>query len=155
MRCFMNHLNDVFDEIEKYLVDINLRLNYEFNSELANKQMSKNQQLILYLIGVNGINHVKDLAYYMNLSASAISQMITKMEQMHLVTREIDTTNRRSTILKLGSEGEALLEELQDKRRKIAAKYLTKMDENHLVNIRDALKHVNDIIYKAQEEDSK
>ncbi|MCR6107405.1 winged helix DNA-binding protein [Salipaludibacillus agaradhaerens] len=151
----MNHLNDVFDEIEKYLVDINLRLNYEFNSELANKQMSKNQQLILYLIGVNGINHVKDLAYYMNLSASAISQMITKMEQMHLVTREIDTTNRRSTILKLGSEGEALLEELQDKRRKIAAKYLTKMDEKHLVNIRDALKHVNDIIYKAQEEDSK
>ncbi|WP_169837796.1 MarR family winged helix-turn-helix transcriptional regulator [Salipaludibacillus agaradhaerens] len=151
----MNHLNDVFDEIEKYLVDINLRLNYEFNSEFANKQMSKNQQLILYLIGVNGINHVKDLAYYMNLSASAISQMITKMEQMHLVTREIDTTNRRSTILKLGSEGEALLEELQDKRRKIAAKYLTKMDENHLVNIRDALKHVNDIIYKAQEEDSK
>ncbi|UTR15430.1 MarR family transcriptional regulator [Salipaludibacillus sp. LMS25] len=150
----MSDIKEIMDEIESHVVDINLKFNYEFGSEFENK-LSPNQQLTLLLIGRKGVKYVKDLAQIMNLSPSAISQMVTKMEQMRLVTREIDQTNRRSTLLRLGSEGEQLLADLQEKRSAITTKYLAKIDKKRLLEIRDTLKQLNDIILETQKEDSK
>ncbi|SER93256.1 MarR family winged helix-turn-helix transcriptional regulator [Salipaludibacillus aurantiacus] len=142
-------IEKIVDEIEKHVIDISLKLNHEFGSELENK-LSSNQQLMLFLVGRKDIKHVKDLAYFMNVSASAISQMAAKLEQMDLIIREVDKNNRRNTVLTLGPEGKSLLNQMEENRSAITNKYLSQLTETDLLNIRDVLNKLNHIIGKTQ-----
>ncbi|MCE7793535.1 MarR family transcriptional regulator [Salipaludibacillus sp. CUR1] len=142
-------IEKIVDEIEKHVVDISLKLNHEFGSELENK-LSSNQQLMLFLVGRKDIKHVKDLAYFMNVSASAISQMAAKLEQMDLIIREVDKNNRRNTVLTLGPEGKLLLNQMEENRSAITNKYLSQLTESDLLSIRDVLNKLNHIIGKTQ-----
>ncbi|WP_096189484.1 MarR family transcriptional regulator [Evansella halocellulosilytica] len=137
--------SEMMKEIEELVVDISLMINHEFSTEYDNK-LSSNQQLLLFLIGKKGVKYVKDLAYYLNVSASAVSQMVAKLEQMDMVARDIDPANRRNTILKLGPDGEHLLKLMVEKRELIFSKYLSKMKLEDLSNLQHSYKQFRDII---------
>ncbi|GEL07964.1 MarR family winged helix-turn-helix transcriptional regulator [Salisediminibacterium halotolerans] len=137
--------DEIFAQIEENVIDISLALNHRFNSEIDN-DLTPNQQLLLYLVGKKGVRHVKDLAYYMSVSASAISQMVAKLEQDSVIQREIDETNRRSTVLRLGERGQTLMDETDMRRSAIINDYLLKMNEKDLLEINSALKKLYTII---------
>jgi DNA-binding MarR family transcriptional regulator len=92
---------------------------------------------------------VKDLAYHMNVSASAISQMVAKLEQLDIISREIDVSNRRSTILRLGSKGEEILKKMDENRSEIINKYLSHMDEKDLIEVMGAFRKLHQTIMDA------
>lgn len=142
---------EIMKEIERHVVDISLILNHEFGTEYANK-LSPNQQLFLFLIGERNLKHVKDLAYYMNVSPSAISQMTAKLEKMNMVERVIDKNNRRNTVLTLGPEGKKMLEYMNEKQSTIYNKYLSKMSKEELDQLRTAFKSFYTIIAEAHNE---
>lgn len=139
--------NEIIKEIEEHVVDISLKLNHEFGTEYDDK-LSSNQQLMLFLVGQREVKHVKDLAYYMNVSPSAISQMTAKLEKLNIVERVVDKTNRRSTLLTLGSEGKKMLEHMNEKRSTIYSKYLSKMQTEELDQLRTAFKNFCEIIHE-------
>nr|TXF85870.1 MarR family transcriptional regulator [Alkalicoccus halolimnae] len=148
MGCVMEK-QKIIDEIEQYMVDISLTLQYEFGSGYEN-ELSSNQQLMMYLIGKKKVTRVKELAHYMNVSASAVSQMAAKMEQLHLLERSVDEENRRSTVLKLQAEGLEMLEHMEERRLTIMEKYLVKLPEEDLDAMRDAFSKLHKLIQDSQ-----
>ncbi|UCZ52058.1 MarR family transcriptional regulator [Bacillus shivajii] len=139
-------------EIEELVVDIAMMLNHEFSCEYDNK-LSSNQQLLLFLIGKKEVKYVKEIAHHLNISASAVSQMVAKLESMKMVVRDIDVSNRRNTILKLGPEGTKLLDHMEKKRQTIFAKYLSKMQYEDLSNLQKAYKQFRDIIVEERDKE--
>lgn len=140
----------ILNEIEEYFMDIALKLNHELGVEVQN-DLSENQRLLLFLVNNKHIQHVKDLAYFMNVSPSAISQMVKRMEDMDLIVREVDKNNRRTTILKIGPKGKEFLNQMEEQRRIITVRYLSKMNEEDLIDVRNFMKKFHDIIVDTQE----
>lgn len=151
MGCVMDK-NKYIDEIEQHLLDITLTMTHEFTA-CYEQELSSNQQLLMYLIGKKKILRVKELAYYMNVSASAVSQMLAKLEQLEYVVRTIDEDNRRQTVLHLLERGETMLEELEQKRHIIIGKYLTKLSEKDLISMRDAFSNLNTIMQSSDDKE--
>lgn len=139
------------DQIEQHIVDISLTMSHEFATSYEN-ELSSNQQLLMYLIGKKQILRVKELAYYMNISASAVSQMIAKLEQLELVERTINEDNRRQTQLRVLERGESVLLEMEEKRHMIIGKYLTKLSEKDLISMRDAFSNLNTLMQDREKE---
>lgn len=148
MGCVMDN-NEVISNIEESLFDISLVLNREFGTDYVNC-LSSNQQLMLFLVAKKDVKHVKDLAYNMNVSASAISQMVAKLEQLDIVYREIDQSNRRNTILRLGSRGIEILKIMDENRSKIINKYLSKMSGKDLNDVMNAFKKLQETIIEIE-----
>ncbi|WP_280769351.1 MarR family winged helix-turn-helix transcriptional regulator [Salipaludibacillus daqingensis] len=145
-------IHEVISDIEERVFDISLILNREFGTEYENC-LSSNQQLMLILVAKKGVKHVKDLAYHMNVSASAISQMVAKLEQLDIIYREIDESNRRSTILRLGSKGKDILAMMDENRSEIINKYLSKMSEKDLIEVMDAFRKLHETIIETEKGD--
>ncbi|WP_167553293.1 MarR family winged helix-turn-helix transcriptional regulator [Evansella clarkii] len=145
---------EIIRDLEEVVIDINLILNHEFSTEL-NMKLSHNQQMVLFLVGTRGVKHVKDLAYLLNISTSAVSQIVAKLEKKEMIERQVDPNNRRSTILKLGQAGKDLLNRLDKMRNTIFQKYLAEMDIKDLQSLRESFTKFREIIIEKKNEGDK
>ncbi|PYZ97382.1 hypothetical protein CR205_01915 [Alteribacter lacisalsi] len=136
--------------IESLVVEVFLMIQHEFGTEYDNK-LSSNQQMILYLIGRQDIHYVKDLSYQLNVSASAVSQMLSKLEQMGLVKRELNADNRRTVPFELDQKGIDLLEHMEQTRQMIMTKYLTKIPKEDLEHFRSVYERLRDLMLEEKE----
>ncbi|WP_096435812.1 MarR family winged helix-turn-helix transcriptional regulator [Alteribacter populi] len=137
-------------EIEQLVVDVMMMIQHEFGSEYDNK-LSSNQQMIIYLIGRHDVKYVKDLAFHLNISPSAVSQLLSKLEQLGLVKRSLDEKNRRTVPFELDDEGDLLLEHMEHTRQTIISRYLMKIPREDLIHFRDVYKQLRDIMIEEKE----
>ncbi|NJP36797.1 MarR family winged helix-turn-helix transcriptional regulator [Alkalicoccus luteus] len=138
-------------DIEEYMLDITLLMQHKYGSQFDN-ELTPNQQLVLFLVAKRGVTRVKELAGFMNVSASAISQMIAKLEHGGYVTRSIDPENRRQTVLKLEDAGAELIGQLEQKRRLIMEELLLKLPEQDLQAMRAAFGSMHHLLLKSVNE---
>ncbi|MBM7097641.1 MULTISPECIES: MarR family winged helix-turn-helix transcriptional regulator [Alteribacter] len=143
-------IEDTVLEIEQLVVDVMMMIQHEFGTEYDNR-LSSNQQVLLYLIGRHEVKYVKDLSHHLNVSPSAVSQMLSKLEQMELVKRKPNEENRRTVPFELDDEGIVLLEHMERTRQTIMTKYLTKIPEDDLAHFRDVYKKLRDIMLEEKE----
>ncbi|QKS71817.1 MarR family transcriptional regulator [Paenalkalicoccus suaedae] len=142
---------DQLEQIQQQIIDISLTLTHRFGHQPENN-LSPNQQLLLYLLHAKDLKHVKELAHYMNLSASAVSQMAAKLEQQGLLKREVDPQNRRNTILTLDEEGVSTISRMLERRQTIFSDYFAKLPNQDITSICEALEKLRTIILNHQEE---
>ncbi|WP_416147138.1 MarR family transcriptional regulator [Salipaludibacillus sp. HK11] len=148
----------IMNELEEVVLDINIFLRHElgreFGTEMGKRMMnlSHNQQMVLFLIEHKGINHVKDLARYLNVSPSAVSQIIAKFEQQDVLKRKVEDSNRRSTLIEMGPKGREILDEMNKIRSTVFLKYLSKMEEDDLLVIKSSFSKFYNIIVETKEE---
>ncbi|AOM82399.1 MarR family winged helix-turn-helix transcriptional regulator [Salisediminibacterium beveridgei] len=136
---------NLIQTIEERVFDIVLMFNQEFGCEVDHT-LTSNQQLLLYLVTQKEVTQVKDLARIINISASAVSQMVSKLEAMDIIHREIDPENRRNSVLKAGEKGKELTKEMNDKRTAIVSKYLKKLKRQDLEELDRIMGNLSDII---------
>lgn len=136
-------------EIEQHIVDLMIALQHDFGSAVDN-ELSPNQQLVLYLIGKRNLSRVKELAHHMNVSPSAVSQMMAKLEKMELVKRHVEKDNRRNTVVCLLPEGEKALKKMDARRHEVMDKYLSGLAENDLQAIHQAFSSLQRMIEDAR-----
>lgn len=157
----MNSRKEIMTEFEEILLDINLFLTHEFgnafSAEFEKKftSLTPNQHMILVLVDQKGINQPKDLARYLNISTSAISQIVAKLEALDLLKRSIDQNNRRNTIIEIGASGRALLDEMEKIKTTIFQKYLDKMEDADLLAFKNSFKKFLSILVTENKEDKK
>lgn len=135
----------IIASIEQRVFDIMLDFNHEFGGEI-DQTLTSNQQLLLYLVTEKEMKQVKHLAAAMNISASAVSQMISKLETQDIIIREIDPDNRRNTVLKSGEKGKEMMKEMEMKRTAIVAKYLKKLGADDLEKLDEIMTRLYEII---------
>ncbi|WHZ03449.1 MarR family transcriptional regulator [Neobacillus sp. YX16] len=129
---YSNALSSLFLEDYKKLV----------TDEFAD--LSTKQQVILELLRVNN-RTVNEIAHFLSITASAASQLISKLEKQEYVKREINPDNRREIIVQLGEKGHYYNQMVDKNQQYIIEKYYAKLpkeDLEKLLDIHEKLYHI-------------
>lgn len=102
---------DLIQQINILQNHLNIQLASRFEQKIDN-QLTAKQVLLLELIR-KGVTSTKNLASTLNISTSAVSQILNKLETKEYIIRSINKENRREIILKLGVKGEQYFEDLK------------------------------------------
>lgn len=101
---------ELVEKINSLQTQLNIQLASKYEKHIDN-QLTAKQVLVLELIR-SGVNSTKALADNLNVSTSAISQLLNKLEANAYITRAIDQENRRKIKLQLAEKSEKYFDEL-------------------------------------------
>jgi MarR family transcriptional regulator, organic hydroperoxide resistance regulator len=107
-------------------------------------ELSTKQQVVLELLGEKN-RTINEIAQFLSITASAASQLISKLEKQGYVTREINFENRREIIVQLGEKGHHYHQSVEKGQLFIIEKYyarLPKDDLERLLEIQEKLYHL-------------
>jgi MarR family transcriptional regulator, organic hydroperoxide resistance regulator len=107
-------------------------------------ELSTKQQVILELLRVKN-RTVNEIAHFLSITASAASQLISKLEKQDYVKREINPDNRREIIVQLGEKGHYYNQMVDKNQLLIIEKYYAKLpkeDLEKLLDIHEKLYHI-------------
>jgi DNA-binding MarR family transcriptional regulator len=139
-------LDDLMRSIGKHFIP-DLEILNEFH-------LTKRQVAILFLILKKPETTISEIAQYFEISKSAVSQSMTKLEEEDIVIREVNHENRREMNLILGNNGQRIQHELFKLEQKMMNIYLTKLPIEDLYHVRDTLQKLDEIIMKEKKDKS-
>lgn len=120
-----------------------------FTDEFA--ELSTKQQVILELLRVQN-RTVNEISNYFSISASAASQLISKLEKQDYVKRDINPENRREIIVQLGEKGHNYIDMIDKNQLYIIEKYYAKLSKEDLETLLDIHEKLYQIAAQTQEE---
>ena len=135
----------------EYIQEINLLQN-QLNVYLATKyqnridnQLTAKQVLLLELISSNVLS-TKEIAQQLDVSTSAVSQLLNKLEEKGYITRTVNLKNRREILLALAPKGEAFFQEQEAFSKEIDELVYGKLPKEDLQQLAKILKKLNTIV---------
>ncbi|MDV2683936.1 MarR family winged helix-turn-helix transcriptional regulator [Alkalihalophilus lindianensis] len=146
------------EEYKKVLIELddlmrNIGKHFIPDLEILNEfHLTKRQVAILFLILKKPETTISEIAQYFEISKSAVSQSMTKLEEEDIIIREINHDNRREMNLILGQNGQRIQHELFKLEQKMMTIYLTKLPIEDLHHVRDTLKKLDEIIMKEKKD---
>lgn len=110
--------------------------------ELENFHLTPQQEIIMFYIIRNEPVIAKDIANHFDISKSAVSQVISKLEEMKMIYRRENSINRRETFIYLGDRGQAFHQFLKKIDDILVEKYYSKVSLTELKNVLDTLNKI-------------
>ncbi|WP_042473640.1 MULTISPECIES: MarR family winged helix-turn-helix transcriptional regulator [Bacillaceae] len=107
--------------------------------ELENFHLTPQQEIIMFYIIRNEPVIANDIANYFDVSKSAVSQVISKLEEMKMINRQVNSINRRETLIYLGDKGQEFHQLLKKIDEILVKKYYSKVSLTELKNVLDIL----------------
>ncbi|MEF3302319.1 MarR family winged helix-turn-helix transcriptional regulator [Paenibacillus sp. GYB003] len=117
---------------------INTLLLHEFRNVLDDEITTK-QALLLNIVQKRQAATVREIAEQMQVSSSAISQIVGKLEKSGYVRRDINVNNRREILVRLGPQGETFFAKQEDVQKAIIERFYAKMEFAELQQMRDLM----------------
>lgn len=153
----MNEVNKDLAIIASKIVDYSNALSTLFledykklmNDEFAD--LSTKQQVILELLRVKN-RTVNEISHFLSITASAASQLISKLEKQDYVKREINPDNRREIIVQLGEKGHYYNQMVEKNQLYIIEKYYAKLQKEDLEKLLDIHEKLYHIAVEVQKE---
>ncbi|SKB02240.1 MULTISPECIES: MarR family winged helix-turn-helix transcriptional regulator [Sporosarcina] len=138
-------MNEIFQTLDQ----INYALLHHYEEVLEHKLTPK-QSLIIEHVEQYGALTVNELAEKMNVTASAISQLLTKLEKEHYIERSINPNSRREIIVTLGMKGKELYELYAKADEQIVLTYYAKLDDEVINQLEQAVNKIYEVILEEQ-----
>lgn len=132
--------DEYIHEINSLQNNFNILVAEKYENKLDN-QLTAKQVLMLELIK-QGVTSTKGLADKLNVSASAVSQILNKLEDRGYVERKINSQNRRETILSLAEKTHQYFRNLSDLKHQINKEIYGKLSSNDLKQLKDILEKI-------------
>ncbi|MDQ0174850.1 MarR family winged helix-turn-helix transcriptional regulator [Bacillus chungangensis] len=110
--------------------------------ELENFHLTPQQEMIMFYIIRNKPVIAKDIANHFGISNSAVSQVISKLEEMKMIYRQENSINRRETFIYLGDRGQEFHQLLKKIDDILVEKYYSKVSLTELKNVLDTLNKI-------------
>lgn len=110
--------------------------------DLENFHLTPQQEIIMYYIIRNEPVIANDIANYLNISKSAVSQVISKLEEKKMIYRQVNSINRRETFIYLGDKGQEFQQLLKKIDKILVEKYYSKASLTELKNVLDTLNKI-------------
>ncbi|MFJ7730332.1 MarR family winged helix-turn-helix transcriptional regulator [Lysinibacillus sp. NPDC097231] len=110
--------------------------------ELENFHLTPQQEIIMSYIIHNEPVIAKDIANHFDISKSAVSQVISKLEEMKMIYRQENSINRRETFIYLGDRGQEFRQLLKKIDNILVEKYYSKVSLKELNNVLDTLNKI-------------
>ena len=87
------------------------------------------ERLLIVAESYDGGVRQKDLVEELDISPAAVSELVSKLEKDEYVTREVDQSDKRATLIKLTDLGKARAAELADERNERFSKAFTALTD--------------------------
>ncbi|HEX6594160.1 MAG TPA: MarR family transcriptional regulator [Bacillota bacterium] len=134
----------VVDEINRKFEQFKILISRETKQmeQLARFQLTPQQEMMMdYIIRREPVRS-NDIALYLNISKSAVSQVIPKLEEKQMIDRQVNPANRRETHIFLGSKGKEYHQLLQEIDELLVRKYYSRVHIKDLEHVRDTLNQI-------------
>lgn len=121
------------------------RLIYKHYKPYLASSITTQQAVLLDIVYAANKITVGEIAIEMNISSSAVSQLIAKMEKNQFIHRAINPDNRREVFITLGIKGEEYFEKQEYVERSVADRLFSKLtvaERNELERITNKLKQI-------------
>ncbi len=143
-KAYMKETFNLLDEVNSLLLQ-------EFES-IFHYDITTKQSVVLHHVYQAKTITVNELAQLMNISASAVSQLLNKLESELYIKREINPKNRREILISLGSKGIELYEESDKIDQRIMEKYYSKLTEEEMIQFQTIVRKLHTIITTSNNE---
>ncbi|WP_077299787.1 MarR family winged helix-turn-helix transcriptional regulator [Virgibacillus pantothenticus] len=110
--------------------------------KLESFHLTPQQEIVMFYIIRNEPVIAKDIANHLDISKSAVSQVISKLEEMRLIYRRENSINRRETLIYLGDRGQEFQKLLKNIDDILVEKYYSKVTLTELKNVLDTLNKI-------------
>ncbi|MCL1701728.1 MarR family winged helix-turn-helix transcriptional regulator [Lysinibacillus sp. Bpr_S20] len=110
--------------------------------ELENFHLTPQQEIIMFYIIRNEPVIANDIAHHFGISKSAVSQVISKLEEIKMIDRQENSINRRETFIYLGDRGQEFHQLLNKIDAILVEKYYSKVTLTELENVLDTLNKI-------------
>ncbi|RKJ05518.1 MarR family transcriptional regulator, partial [Butyricicoccus sp. 1XD8-22] len=126
----IEQINETFDQF-KILVAQELKE----AQHLKSFDLTPQQEIMMFYIIRNQPVTSNDIAAYLNISKSAVSQVIPKLEEKQMINRHVNPANRREIYITLGSRGQEYLQLLNHIDELLVRKYYSKVTLEELRDV--------------------
>lgn len=113
-----------------------MRLMHKTQAKPKTGTPTRAQLGILIMIGHWGIKNTKDLAVKLEMTSSAVTQVVDALAKDGLLKRQQDQKDRRITVLELTSVGKKKLEIAKKQRLEFLFKLLSPLNDNDLMHLK-------------------
>ncbi|GIP32235.1 MarR family winged helix-turn-helix transcriptional regulator [Paenibacillus sp. J2TS4] len=117
--------------------------------QLNSFQLTPQQELIMYYIIRNEPVTANQIAATFQISKSAVSQVLPKLEKEEMIVRRINPDNRRESFVYLGEQGKAYAALLHQIDELLVRQYYSKVP---LEDLQQVLEVLHQLIAAAQED---
>jgi len=124
---------------------MNARLIKERQS-LFNEDLSSKQIILMDLVKKESQLSISQLAEAMNVTSSAVSQIVSKLEREKYLLRTINPDNRREIIVQLDERGYQYYSKEEEINREIVNRFYSRMKMEDMIQLRDILVKLNHVV---------
>lgn len=122
------YLKELIDRFESSTFTVNRIMNACIR-ELMPENLTADQHSILRYIRERGLCTSSELADFFFVGKSSITAIVKRLADKNLIERILDERDRRVIYLKLTTEGEELVEMMQEKIAELLATFINHFDE--------------------------
>ncbi|WP_019850325.1 MarR family winged helix-turn-helix transcriptional regulator [Desulfitobacterium sp. PCE1] len=140
-----NELFNLVTEINEITYSMNARLMKEHQS-LVNEDLSTKQIILMDLVKKESQLSISQLAESMNVTSSAVSQIVSKLEREKYLLRTINPNNRREIIVQLDERGCHYYAKEEEINKEIVNRFYSRMKMEDLIQLRDILVKLNHVV---------
>ena len=124
------------------------RLIYKHYKQYLNSGITTQQAVVLDIVYLSKRITVGEIAIEMNISSSAVSQLIAKLEKNNYIKREINLQNRREVFITLAENGLEYFSKQDYVEQQIADKIYCKLSSDELDELERIVKKLKEISMK-------
>lgn len=140
-----NELYNLVTEINEITYSMNALLIKERQS-LFNGDLSTKQIILMDLVKKESQISISQLAESMNVTSSAVSQIVSKLEKEKYLLRTINPNNRREIIVQLDERGYNYYSKEEEINKEIVKRFYSHMEMKDMIQLRDILVKLNLVV---------
>ncbi|MBJ8054824.1 winged helix-turn-helix transcriptional regulator [Bacillus cereus] len=141
---------EVINEMNRAYNEFYILLFQELKDEFG---LTGQQESMLFHINLNENTTANHIASTFNISKSAVSQVLSKLEKQKMISKQVNPNNKREYFLTLGQNGSKYIERLSELDDVLIEKYFSKIDINALEQMTDTLTKINKVILEEKQKD--
>ncbi|ABY42110.1 MULTISPECIES: MarR family winged helix-turn-helix transcriptional regulator [Bacillus] len=141
---------EVINEMNRAYNDFYILLFQELKDEFG---LTGQQESMLFYINLNENTTANNIASTFNISKSAVSQVLSKLEKQKMISKQVNPNNKREYFLTLGPNGSKYIDRLSELDDVLIEKYFSKIDIEALEQMTETLTKINKVILEEKQKD--
>lgn len=138
-------INDAIYSMDSHFIKV--------HQHLVTDDLSAKQMILMDFIEKNSNVTIGQIAQYMNITSSAVGQLVSKLEEQNYLSRRINPENRREIFVQLDVAGVKYFEKEEEIRRFIVSKYYSKLEMSELEQLKYIVEKLSGIVLKESTSD--
>ncbi|MGE7114187.1 MarR family winged helix-turn-helix transcriptional regulator [Lysinibacillus sp. NPDC047702] len=139
-----NKIKQIIGDIHHYTYEMNVKL-AKAQEALFKDDLSMKQTMVLDFVHKHAKCTMGEIAHYMEITPSAISQIVTRLEKENYLKRDINPNNRREVVVMLDEFGHAYYQRDEQINELIIKKIYSKMPVEDLEQLRNLIQRLYQI----------